>query len=142
MNNEGMSTEYLNNMNWDEFDMANTTQEQFEEFEHPISRFFKNYTMEELYQGSIERGIMLYPIYSAKEISENPQLKARGFWEEVRHPELGETLVYPGSFVQFSGERPPIYLRAPLIGEHNEEVYHELGFSHDDLVILKQAGVI
>jgi crotonobetainyl-CoA:carnitine CoA-transferase CaiB-like acyl-CoA transferase len=32
--------------------------------------------------------------------------------------------------------------RAPLIGEHNEEVYREIGLSRQDLVVLKQAGVI
>jgi formyl-CoA transferase len=35
------------------------------------------------------------------------------------------------------------YRRAPLIGEHNEEVYiNELGLSKEELLTLKQAGVI
>ena len=33
--------------------------------------------------------------------------------------------------------------RAPLIGEHNDEIYRkELRFSKDKLVLLKQTGVI
>ena len=32
--------------------------------------------------------------------------------------------------------------RAPLIGEHNAEVYGELGLSAQQIVVLKEAGVI
>ena len=98
--------------------------------------------MEELYQGAIERGIMLYPVSSTKEILNDVQLKARDFWAEVCHDELGETLCYPGSPFVLSGRRPSIH-RAPLIGEHNEDIYcGELGFSGEELAILKQGGVI
>jgi crotonobetainyl-CoA:carnitine CoA-transferase CaiB-like acyl-CoA transferase len=73
----------------------------------------------------------------------DPQLTARKFWVEVEHPELNTTLTYPGSFVNSSEASPRITRRAPLIGEHNEEIYEkELGISKEKLVILKQAGVI
>ena len=85
---------------------------------------------------------MLYPVISAKEIWDNVQLKARDFWTQVNHDEMGETLIYPGSLFVLSGQRPGIH-RAPLPGEHNGEVYcGELGFSRGDLVILKQTGII
>lgn len=142
METEGIRDEYLSSIKWEEFDMADATQEQFDRFERPISRFFRSHNMEELYQGAIKRGIMLYPVYSSKEIWEDSQLKARGFWEKVHHPELNEPLIYPGSPFVFAGERSKIYRRAPLIGEHNEEVYGTLGIPPVDLVILKQAGVI
>jgi len=32
--------------------------------------------------------------------------------------------------------------RAPLIGEHNLEVYGELGLSREEITFLKSAGVI
>jgi crotonobetainyl-CoA:carnitine CoA-transferase CaiB-like acyl-CoA transferase len=42
-----------------------------------------------------------------------------------------------------SGAYPSIQCRAPLIGEHNEEVYEkELGISREQLIILKSRGVI
>jgi crotonobetainyl-CoA:carnitine CoA-transferase CaiB-like acyl-CoA transferase len=85
---------------------------------------------------------MLYPVYGAKEIQEDPQLMARGFWSNVVHPELGGITFFPGSPFVFSGERQNIH-RPPLIGEHNEEVYGtELGISDDELRSLRQAGVI
>jgi crotonobetainyl-CoA:carnitine CoA-transferase CaiB-like acyl-CoA transferase len=71
------------------------------------------------------------------------QLAARGFWTEVEHPELGTTITYPGTFAHTSEAPPGISRRAPLIGEHNQEVYAgELGISREELLTLKQAKVI
>lgn len=142
MKSEGIEDEYFSNINWEEFDMADATQEQFHRFEEPLNRFFQSHTMEELYQGAIKREIMLYPVHNVGEIQDDPQLKARKFWTEVHHAELKETVRYPGSPFVFSGERPDIH-RAPLIGEHNEDIFcGELGFSREELITLKQAGVI
>lgn len=141
MESEGMSDEYLSTIRWEEFDIAKASQEQFDRIESPIGCFFKSHTMDELYRGAIERGIMLYPVYTAKEIYNDPQLMARKFWSDVYLPECGTTVPFPGSPFVFSGERSNIR-RAPLIGEHNEEIYcGELGLSKKELVILKKAGV-
>jgi crotonobetainyl-CoA:carnitine CoA-transferase CaiB-like acyl-CoA transferase len=142
MESEGIKDEYLSSIPWEEFDLSTASQEQFDRVEGSIGRFFKSHTMDELYQGAIERGIMLYPVYGAKEIREDPQLIARDFWSNVDQPELGEVSFFPGSPFVFSGERQNIQ-RAPLIGEHNKDVYcADLGISEDELVILKEAGVI
>ncbi|MFH1382669.1 MAG: CoA transferase [Chloroflexota bacterium] len=142
MESENMSDGYLSDIKWEEFNMANATQEQFDRFEGPISRFFLNHTMAELYQGAIERDIMLYPVYSAKEVHDDIQLQARNFWSNIEHEELGETLVYPGSPFVLSGRRPGLR-RAPLIGEHNEDIYcGELGFSGRKISSLRRAGAI
>jgi crotonobetainyl-CoA:carnitine CoA-transferase CaiB-like acyl-CoA transferase len=62
---------------------------------------------------------------------------------DIEHPELGTTVTYPGAFAHASEAPPRISRRAPLIGEHNREIYEgELGFSREDLVRLKEAGVI
>lgn len=69
------------------------------------------------------------------------QHHARGFLEEVEHPLTGR-LSQPGAPVRMS-ETPWRTSRAPLLGEHNEEVYcGGLGLSRADLVRLRQAGVI
>ena len=142
MESEGIRDEYLSSIRWEEFDLSTATQEQFDRIESSIGRFFRSHTMDELYQGAIERGIMLYPVYGAKEIQEDPQLAARKFWSDVHYEELGEIIPFPGSPFVFSGERPNIR-PGPLIGEHNKDIYcAELGISKDEFVRLKQAGVI
>jgi len=142
MEGEGINDEYLSSIQWEEFDLSTASQEQFDRVEGSIGRFFKSHTMEELYQGAIVRGIMLYPVYGAKEIREDPQLMARGFWNSIYHPELGEVTFFPASPFVFSGKRQNIR-RAPLIGEHNKGIYGaELGISEEELATLKETGVI
>jgi benzylsuccinate CoA-transferase BbsE subunit/naphthyl-2-methylsuccinate CoA transferase subunit len=142
MESEGIRDEYLSSIRWEEFDLSTALQEQFDRVEGSIGRFFKSRTMDELYQGAMKRGIMLYPVYRAKEIREDPQLMARGFWSNVDHAELGEITLFPGSPFVFSGERQNIH-RAALIGEHNVDIYcAELGISEEEFVTLKEAGVI
>ena len=62
---------------------------------------------------------------------------------EKEHPELGDTITYPGAFAKFNNNPIEIRRRAPLIGEYNQEIYEEeLGMSREQLILLKQAGVI
>ena len=60
----------------------------------------------------------------------------------LKYPELGTTLTYPGAFVKASETPLGIRRRAPLIGEHNEEVYSELGIVKKELINLKQGNII
>ena len=39
-------------------------------------------------------------------------------------------------------ETPPTLRRAPLLGEHNAEVYEVLGYSPEQLTVLARAEVI
>ena len=53
------------------------------------------------------------------------------------------TEIYPGFFFKTSAAFDKRHRRAPLIGEHNEEVYtKELGLSKEELLVLKQKGVV
>jgi crotonobetainyl-CoA:carnitine CoA-transferase CaiB-like acyl-CoA transferase len=74
------------------------------------------------------------PVYSAKEVLESPQLKSRGFFVEVGHPEAGTFIQYPGVPYKFEGSSLDRWKRAPLIGEDNHEIYQrELGLSDEEL---------
>lgn len=102
-----------------------------------------NHTKSELWNGAQEKGIQLYPVFTPTDMLEFPQLAIRQYWEEVEHPELGANIVYPGAFAELSEGSFKIRRRAPLIGEHNEEIYlGELGLSKEELVHLKQGGII
>jgi crotonobetainyl-CoA:carnitine CoA-transferase CaiB-like acyl-CoA transferase len=53
------------------------------------------------------------------------------------------SITYHGPFLKTSETFDRVYRRAPLIGEHNEEVYiRELGMSKEELLTLKQMEVI
>ena len=85
----------------------------------------------------------LAPVCNANDVLENPQLKDRGFFVNVEHPELDTTITYPGPFIKLSNNPITLRKRPPLIGEHNDEIYRqELGLSPESLTALKGAGVI
>jgi crotonobetainyl-CoA:carnitine CoA-transferase CaiB-like acyl-CoA transferase len=61
----------------------------------------------------------------------------------VSHPELGRSFVYPGPAARYSQSPWRISRRAPLIGEHNAEIFcGELGLSKAELVVLAESGVV
>ncbi len=80
-------------------------------------------------------------VATTEDLAENPHLKERGFIVQMDHPEAGR-LAYPG--LPFKLSETPCQLRpAPLLGENNTEIYCDrLGYSRQDLVKLRQAGII
>jgi crotonobetainyl-CoA:carnitine CoA-transferase CaiB-like acyl-CoA transferase len=149
MAEEGMLGAFEERKDWeakdwaDKVDWWSLVQEEVDAQEDSIIRFFATRTKEELYEQALKRRIILYPASTTKDLANNVQLKERGFYKDVEHPELGETVRYAGAPYRM-GETPwRMSRRAPLVGEHNDEVYRtELGFSEEELRRLAQAGVI
>jgi crotonobetainyl-CoA:carnitine CoA-transferase CaiB-like acyl-CoA transferase len=143
MDSEGMADDFLKSVDWDTFSVPQTPPEVMTQIEERIGRFFLGHTKAELYYGAVERHIMLYPLATPKDILENPQLQHRGFWVEVEHPELGRSISYPGPFMKSSATACTTARRAPLIGEHNREIYEqELGLTPEEIAALSRSGVI
>ena len=143
MQSEGMSTEFLDGFKWARPDFQQVPQEDWDKIEGPTAKFFLTKTKSELLEGAVKHDVMLYPVATTADMLEDIQLTARKFWVEVEHPELGARITYPGAFGICSEASPRISRRAPLIGEHNQEIYQvELGISKETLTVLTEAGVI
>ncbi|MFC1928893.1 CaiB/BaiF CoA transferase family protein [Chloroflexota bacterium] len=141
MDSEGMADDFLREFDWDTYDLETTTQAVVDRLEEATGKFFMSHTKAELLEGAVKHRAILYPISTTKDILDSVQLAARGFWAEVEHPELGTTITYPGAFAQLSEASPGISRRAPLIGEHNQEIYEkELGVPEGESLTSKQAG--
>lgn len=75
------------------------------------------------------------------ELLEDVQLQAREFFVKAEHPLMGD-VTYPGPPFRM-GETPWKAGRAPLLGEHNEEIYcQRLGYTGEDLAKLSEKGII
>ncbi len=100
-------------------------------------------TQQEAFAGAQELGFPWGAVRTPDELLEDPHLKDRKFWVEVEHPELRRSFIYPGG-AAFYGETPwRISRRAPLLGEHNEEVLcGELGLAPQEVSLLGESGVI
>jgi crotonobetainyl-CoA:carnitine CoA-transferase CaiB-like acyl-CoA transferase len=96
----------------------------------------------ELFKAASELRMLFGLVQDPKELAECPQLAARGFYREVEHPVIGR-IKCPA--VLFNYSLTPYQLRhpAPLLGQHNEEVYcGRLGYSREELVRMRQLDVI
>jgi len=88
-----------------------------------------------------EGGIPCSAVLNAQDIHTDPHLLERGMITTMHHPTRG-SFKMPGFPVQL--ESSPVEMQpAPLLGEHNAEVYRELlGLTEDDLLRLKEEKVI
>jgi len=140
---EGMADEALLAVDWVELDMSKMTQELEDQIERAIGKFFLTKTKAELYERALEQDMWLFPLSTPEDLVRDPQLSARGYWIDINHPELGTSIKFPGSFFKSSITRGVVRRRAPLPGEHNDEIYRRmLGFDIEDMASLKEAGVI
>jgi len=103
----------------------------------------KDRTMAEMFRTASEQYRMLFGIVQTPaDLAACPQLEARDFYQEVEHPVIG-TIKVPFRLWNMS-ESPARYRRpAPLLGQHNREVYGEiLGYTEQETDGLRAARVI
>jgi crotonobetainyl-CoA:carnitine CoA-transferase CaiB-like acyl-CoA transferase len=142
MDEENLATDYLLNMDWDTFDMFTVSQEVMDKISKPVGEFFLRHTSKELLKGAVPRGVSIGPLSGMQDLLDDECLKERKFWTKIEHPELGTSITYPREFIRSSEADYPVSCRAPLIGEHNEEVYQEIGLSQQKLAALQKKGII
>jgi crotonobetainyl-CoA:carnitine CoA-transferase CaiB-like acyl-CoA transferase len=108
-----------------------------------IGRFIGARRGSDVFHSAQARGLPWSIINYPEDLAEDPHLLARGFFVSVPHPELSTEFSYPGAPYEFSETPWAIRHRAPLLGEHNVEVYEgEIGLTRAQLVALKKAGRI
>jgi len=142
MEEEGMSSDFFKSVDWETLDMFKATQETVDRISEPIEKFFKRHSKQEIAKGAAERGISICPLSSMADLFASDQLNFRKYWKEIMHPELNTAIKYPASFVRSSEEDYGLKSPAPLIGQHNAEIYREIGLSDHEILTLKQASII
>jgi CoA:oxalate CoA-transferase len=112
-----------------------------EEIDELLTEWLKDKDKHETMELAQELRIPWTKVSTIDEVLDDPQLAAREHFREVEHPEAG-TMKYPASGLKFS-ETPWQPGRAPLLGEHNDEVYREkLGLTALELSSLRERGVL
>ena len=88
------------------------------------------------------RGHIYGVVHSPAEALASEQYRARGYFANIKHPFIGEA-TYPGAPFIMSETPWKAETPAPLLGEHNREVFCDrLGLSLKDLNLLTASGVI
>ncbi len=99
-----------------------------------------NFEMDYLVTEGQRMGLTIGPVHNVTQAVNHSHLQAREAFVEIDHPIAGR-FKYPHRPVSMSNT-PPIPARAPLLGEHNEEIFSRLGISRERLHQLATAGVI
>lgn len=112
------------------------------ELEVPLAQWFLAHSREDIFRLCRQHRLPITPVYTIAELVEHPQLVARGFIMAVEQPGLG-LLRLPGLPMQLSKTPWRVRQPAPLLGEHNAQVYcQELGYPPHTLAALRRTGVI
>ncbi len=96
---------------------------------------------EKLVDELLAAGIPAAPVADPRLASSNPQMAARGFFEEFDHPVVGR---HPAPSLPFRYTSVDHWLRrpAPTMGQHNHEILAELGLDAGEIETLTRAGII
>ncbi|TCD63020.1 hypothetical protein EIP91_006083 [Steccherinum ochraceum] len=86
-------------------------------------------------------GVPFGPINNIKQTFEHPQAIARGSVVDVEHPRAGKIkLVAPA--VAYNGKKMPITRPPPYLSQHTSEVLQELGYSFEEIAVLRAKAII
>ena len=90
----------------------------------------------------IGAGIPAAPVAVDRGLAGHPQLTSRGYFEQVDHAITGSRTL-PTLPFRFAGDDQPWLTRpAPLLGQHNDDVLHELGYADSEISELRAMAIV
>ncbi len=135
----------MGNPEWaqdERFKNRDSRREHGDEIRAHLEEWTKGQSKEELAEAAQRLGFPGAPVYTMDEALRAEHLVAREFLVEIDHPEAGR-IHYPGAPFKLLGTPWHVVRAAPLLGQHNEDVYcKRLGYSREELVRLRESGVI
>ena len=113
------------------------------ELKEIIEKWSINYTIDDLVDRLLELGIPTAPINTIDRIVKDPHIAgAREMFVEVDHPIAGKNKI-TGNHIKFNDLKADIRMPAPVLGQHNDEIYSEvLGFSKEKIQELRDNKII
>lgn len=112
-----------------------------------LDKIVESWTMskstDELIEILLPKGFACAPILTLDQVAQNEQIAgARNMFPEIDDPEVGK-MRFTNSAVKMSETMPEIRCPAPMLGQHNEDIYSSLlGFTSEKIQQLKDEGVI
>ena len=106
----GATLNALAQIDFAKWDPTLATQAEVDALEAPIAAFFSSITKRQFLEQAHRREMLGYPVSTVADIAEDPQLAARGFWQDVAGV-AGEVERHCGCFAIIDDERPPLVSR-------------------------------
>jgi crotonobetainyl-CoA:carnitine CoA-transferase CaiB-like acyl-CoA transferase len=98
-------------------------------------------TREEIMEEATRAEQVCGALYTPADLLKNPHFLEREYFKEIDHP-IVKKLKYSGPPCWPEGSPCKKPKPAPLLGQHNEEIYGKLGYTRDDIILLRASGVI
>ena len=112
------------------------------EFQGILIPWLLERTKEEVRRECERFGVLGGPLNTIEDLFQDQNFQAREFFQEIDHPTTGP-IQYPGFHAVLHRNEPmPERTRAPLLGEHTDEVLGEIGVEPGELETLRTSGVI
>lgn len=112
-----------------------------EEFEQTFYPWILSRSKQQAWEAAQKQRVLSGPLNTMEDLANEPVFNQRGVFARVDHPQTGP-LNQPGRTFLMS-ETPWVPARpAPLLGQHNREVLTELGYTAEEIISLRQMGVI
>ncbi|QQK80298.1 CoA transferase [Salicibibacter cibi] len=125
----------------DFIDRLSAPEEEQQEMKQELQRIFLEKNQQEWLNLLKEDETCVGPVHDIDEVFADPQVIAREMMIESEHPALG-MLKQIGFPIKFSTEKGDIRRNAPDLGEHNHELFGELGYSPAGIQQLQQQRII
>jgi crotonobetainyl-CoA:carnitine CoA-transferase CaiB-like acyl-CoA transferase len=117
--------EWIQDPKWDDPAIQYDPQA-IEEFNTHFAGWLAEHNKREIWEAARRARFICGPLYTVDEVYDDPNFRARGFWEPAETPEMG-AFDFPGRPFLMS-ETPWEYRRpAPRLGEHTAQVLREAG---------------
>lgn len=117
--------------------------ERADEIDHVLQDWFAAQPLDATVELLAAAGVPVAPVGSPSLVTENPQLRARGFFESLEHPRTGPGLYPTPPFALLTGQQQWLLRPPPTLGEHNEGVLRDqCGLTEGELAHLAAGKVI
>jgi len=112
-----------------------------DELDAAVQSWISERTTDEVVEAFEDANAAITPIYNIEDIMQDPHYNALNSVISVEDPELGP-LKMQNVLFRLSETPGEVRWSGPRLGEHNEEVYGELGIDKERLEELKAGGVV
>jgi crotonobetainyl-CoA:carnitine CoA-transferase CaiB-like acyl-CoA transferase len=106
-----------------------------------VSAWTSSMTAAEVEAACVAEDVPVARVFSSADMFADPHMAARGDLVTVADPVLGDVR-QQAPVPRFDGVAPAAPTGAPVLGQHNDEVWSELGLSADELATLRASGVV